>query len=241
MSPELQAAIENAYAVFGRFGNPGRALTVCHCPSCMSEATEAELLATPLRDMEAQLLAEYTNSAHGWSDQIRYFLPRYFELIAAGDPPHHFHSIVCLTRLGDGDWRTAWLEAEVAAVEGFFDAMVHAAIADIGKDDGRDLEDVLLMIADAGGSLDRALAVWEAAPDPDAAAAMAQLRWRIAWRSGAWIMANWIDTSRGAPAQRQGEQIAAFLKRTQVDTRIEAAFFATQDPDLQAILSNGLS
>ena len=240
MSPELRAVIENAYAVFGRFGNPGRALTVCHCPSCMSDETEAELLATPLRNIDAPLLAEYTNSAHGWSDQIRYFLPRYFELIAAGDPPHHFHSIVCLTRLRDGDWRTAWPDAEIAAVEGFFDAMVRDAIAEVGTDAGHDLEDVLMMIADAGGDLNRALTVWEGARDPHAAAAMALLRWHIAWRSGAAVMANWIDTSRGDDGRRDGMAIAAFLNRPDVDRRIEAAFFATKDPNLQAMLSNGL-
>ena len=240
MSPELRAAIENAYAVFGAFGNPGGALTVCHCPSCMSEKTKAQLVATPLREIEAPLLAEYTNSAHGWSDQIRYFLPRYFELIAAGDPPHHSRTIVYLTRLRDGDWREAWPQAELASVDAFFDAMVRAAIADVGTDAGHDLEDVLLMIADAGGDLERALAVWDAAPDPHAAAAMALLRWRITWRGDVAIMADWIDTSMGAAAQRQGELIAAFLKRPHVDKRIEAAFFATKDPNLQAILSNGL-
>lgn len=240
MSPELQAAIETAYTAFARYGNPGRALTVCHCPCCMSEATEAQLLATPLRDIEAPLLAEYTNSAHGWSDQIRYFLPRYFELIAAGDPPHHWGSLACLSRLREGDWRTAWPEAERAAVEGFFDAMVRAAVADIGKDGGHDLEDVLLMICDAGGDLDRALGVWEGARDPHAAAAMAQLRWRITWRGSVPIMADWVDTSRGEDGQRDGMAIAAFLKRADVDRRIEEAFFATSDRDLQAILSNGL-
>lgn len=240
MFPELRTTIENAYAVFGPFGNPGRALTVCHCPSCMSEANKAQLLETPLREIDAPLLAEYTNSAHGWSDQIRYFLPRYFELIAAGDPPHHCGTIVCLTRLREGDWREAWPEAEVAAVDAFFDAMVRAAIADVGKEEGRDLEDVLKMITDASGDLGHALAVWEAAPDPHAAAAMAQMRWRIAWRDGVWIMDNWIDTSRGEDDRRDGRTIAAFLKRSEIDRRIEAAFFATDDRELQAILSNGL-
>lgn len=240
MSPELLKAIETAYAVFAH-QHPGRTLTVCHCPSCMSEEIEARLLATPLREIDAPLLAEYTNSAHGWSDQIRHFLPRYFELIAVGDPPHHFQSIVCLSRLREGDWREAWPQDERAAVHGFFDAMVREAIAEVGKDDGLELEDVLSMIADAGGDLDRALALWESAPDPHAAAAMAHLRWRIAWRDGAPVMADWIDSSRGPDGLRDGRTIAAFVTRPEIDTRIENAFFATKDPDLQAILSNGLA
>jgi hypothetical protein len=63
MTPTLGAVINEAYRVFGDY-TIGDALVVCHCNCCMTEETERELIATPLRQISASLLAEYTNSAH---------------------------------------------------------------------------------------------------------------------------------------------------------------------------------
>ena len=91
MHPELHAVVEDAYEVFGEY-RVRHLLSVCHCNSCMSVEHERELLKTPLREVPAGLLAEYTGSAHSWDDgpvacEMRYFLPRYFDLIAQNDPP----------------------------------------------------------------------------------------------------------------------------------------------------------
>src|SRR5262245_51114724 len=91
MTPELKALVEDAYRIFGEY-RIRHSLTVCHCNSCMTVENEQHLLATPLREIPAALLAEYTGSAHDWDDgpvarEFRYFMPRYLELIALNDPP----------------------------------------------------------------------------------------------------------------------------------------------------------
>jgi len=96
MTPDLKAAIDDATRVFARYTITWP-LTVCHCDCCMTDETERALIATPLKEIPAELLAEYTNSAHAWDDdtvarEMRYFLPRYMELIAHNDPPDHLGS-----------------------------------------------------------------------------------------------------------------------------------------------------
>ena len=86
MTPELRARGRQRRKVFARYSLNGR-IIVCNCPVCVAPETERELIRTPLQQMSSGLLAEYTHSAHGWdgkiADDFRYFLPRYFELIAA--------------------------------------------------------------------------------------------------------------------------------------------------------------
>jgi hypothetical protein len=83
-------------------------------------------LKTPLREIPTDVLAEYTNSAHGWDDgpvarEMRYFLPRYFELLARNDPPDMMGIDICLRRLGYAGWRGKWPDAEAGVVDRFFD------------------------------------------------------------------------------------------------------------------------
>lgn len=62
-----------------------KTLMVCRCPVCMTEATLASILATPVRTLEPDLIREYSNSAHGTPtdpDDLNALLPRYLDLIA---------------------------------------------------------------------------------------------------------------------------------------------------------------
>lgn len=62
-----------------------KTLMVCHCPVCMTEATLASILATPVRALAPDLIREYSNSAHGTPpdpDDLNALLPRYLDLIA---------------------------------------------------------------------------------------------------------------------------------------------------------------
>jgi hypothetical protein len=113
-----------------------RTLQVCRCAVCVDERTLHRLLTTPVRQMERDLLCQYTNSAHGDlidPDELLYFIPRYLELIAADDEPDYNNSGAVLRRLGDlrhsrpgyltraqvqalDDWLHAWL-AHVARAE----------------------------------------------------------------------------------------------------------------------------
>jgi hypothetical protein len=89
---ESLEAVARSYDVFGKYA-PGDKLVACYCNVCMAPETEALLRTTPLREISSKLLAEYTNSAHGYeqgqiANDLRYLLPRYFELLALNDPPH---------------------------------------------------------------------------------------------------------------------------------------------------------
>ena len=63
MALELTLAIEEAYRVFSAY-RLGHDLIACHCNCCMTEEAERQLVNTSLRSIPADLLAEYTNSAH---------------------------------------------------------------------------------------------------------------------------------------------------------------------------------
>jgi hypothetical protein len=132
MRPELRAIIDEAYDVFGAY-RIRHSLSVCHCNCCMSFEHERELLKTPLRDIPSNLLAEYTGSAHSWDDgpvarQMRYFRPRYFELIALADPPDTCGLGICLRRLAQADWHAKWPDRECAIIDRFFDALMLSSL-----------------------------------------------------------------------------------------------------------------
>lgn len=99
----LRAAVEAAYALVPDRVSPG--LEVCSCPVCMTDATRRAIIATPVRALSVDLIAEYTNSAHGVPDcldDLAALLPRYLELLAQGDEVEHGGGVgVELARFGD--------------------------------------------------------------------------------------------------------------------------------------------
>lgn len=244
-TPELAAVVEEAYVLFAPY-TIGSVLYVCHCNVCMTRETERQLTSTPLREISARLLGEYTNSAHDWNDgqvarEMRYFLPRYMDLMARNDPPDSMGMEICLRRLAPAQWRTTWPRAEADLIDRFFDALVRGAMERLDvipwereAEPKVDMEDILTMIVRAGGDLTRALAVWDGGPLLGAAVHMAKMRQSLDYKHGRDILRNaHLDEQPDAAAE-----IAAFLLRGSVQERIEAAFFATDDPHLQNILSN---
>lgn len=230
MSPELHQAIEHAYRVFEPY-RPDVSLTVCHCPVCMDEETEQALVQTPLREISSPLLAEYTNSAHGWDDEnisreMRWFLPRYLEFIALDDAPDALGLGTCLRRLAEGTWRSTWPAEEVEAVDRYFDALVTFNIgrADVRRTDrhpgdSSQLMELFELIAKAGGDVGRALRTWEAAPDPAAAIKMADARRSVVTENGRHRFHTiWLEN---LPAE--SERIGAFLMQLSIARRIMVA------------------
>jgi hypothetical protein len=100
VTPRLRNAFETAYKAFGsrRLGRP---MEVCRCKMCMSDEMERSILRTPLRELSREQLYEYTNSAHGWSDEFLYFIPRYMELIERGEELTLFDKHYILSRFKD--------------------------------------------------------------------------------------------------------------------------------------------
>jgi hypothetical protein len=248
MTPELQRLIEDAYRLFGAYTLKDT-LTACHCNCCMSEANAHLLIKTPLRDIPSPLLAEYTNSAHDWDDgpvarQMRYFLPRYLELIANDDPPDTMGLDICLRRLGQAGWRSKWPDREVALLDRFFEAFLVSSTDTIdlvewpvGWKLRFDMTDVLTMIITARGDLRAALAAWDGVRTAGSALHLAAMRENLLQSGGrTYLHSAYLERDFDAEA----DAIGAFLMRDDVDRRIEAAFFMISDPRLQKILSDAM-
>ena len=193
VSPDLDAAVANIYAVFEPYLRRSRELNVCNCPSCISLEDERKLVATPLGDIPAKLLTQYTHAAVTWDErasfEMRYFLPRYCELIAHDEPPSQAgETSDCLSRLGRyANWRQTWPSSEVTALEKFFVALLQdrlSRIETVSHDSGlfsprERIEDVLALAITAGAALSPLLATWNTARDPGAVLHMAAIRFNV--------------------------------------------------------------
>src|SRR5262245_30261032 len=243
MTPELQIVIAQAYRVFAGY-TIGSTLCVCNCNVCMSKEDERRLVCTPLRDIPAKLLAEYTNSAHGWDDdqvarEMRYFLPRYLELIALNDPPDSMGLDICLRQLQYADWRSKWPPEQAELLDRFFDELTRSTLlrldVTVWKDRASldfDFADVMTMVVTAHGDIERVLAAWDAFDDPPAAIHMAAQRSSVLQHTGRiYFHSAYLDEYEAA-----ADKIGAFLMRPEVD----AAFFQVSDQGLQKILSDAI-
>ncbi len=91
-TPALQDAVRRAYDVFGRHKAPNAPLNVCTA-CCMPEELEREMRTFPLRTLTARHFYEYCTGAMGDlvhpAAEVLYLLPRWLELVAAGEETHH--------------------------------------------------------------------------------------------------------------------------------------------------------
>jgi hypothetical protein len=246
-SIDLTDAIENAYRVFSGY-RLGGALEVCRCPACISDETAQQLERTPLRQIPAALLAKYTHSGHVFdaaiARQYRYFLPRCFELIAAGDPPSHSMES-CLSRLSYANYSTDWPEDEAGAIDRVFVALLRDVLArPVEFGDGqmptaeRDrAEQLLCMAAKAGAEIGTMLAVWDATASRDADIRMANMIASVS-RHKKWPerLANpfWY----GAPhVERQAAILVQWIARSETRARLEVRCLAEADHELAGLLS----
>jgi hypothetical protein len=247
MSPELTAAVENAYRVFRRYSLSG-GIVVCNCNCCVHPDNERRLIGTPLREISCALLAEYTNSAHGWdnnkiADDFRYFLPRYFELIANGEIPTNSYEAVTLSRLGDSNYATAWPADETAAVDRYFRSLFahqlvsplvcrHYPRTDLIDCDGADIEQTLMIVANAGADIAPLLAHWDNTHTREADLRVAAIASKINVLEPEGRFAEW--DARSAAAHRA---LLAWIGRWEVRQRIEDACLREQDPVAASLLS----
>ena len=174
---------------------------------------------------------------------MRYFLPRYFELIAQNDPPDNCGIDICLRRLAQADWRAKWPEPECAIIDRFFAELMRDCLErtelvrwPVGWRLAFDLADVLTLVVTAHGDIDDVLAVWDAAPDPGAAIHMAALRDDVLHHTArTHFHSPYLDEFPQA-----ADKIGAFLMRPQTIPRIEAGFFMVTDPRLQQLMSDAI-
>jgi hypothetical protein len=247
MSPDLTAAVENAYRLFRRYSLSG-GIVVCNCNCCVHPENEKRLIGTPPRDISCALLTEYTNSAHGWdnnkiADDFRYLLPRYFELIANGEIPTNSYEAVTLSRLGDASYATAWPADEVAAIDQYFRALFeHQLVSplvcrryartDLIDCEGADIEQTLMIIANAGADIAPLLAHWDTTPAREADLRIAAIAGEINVLKPEGRFSEW--DVRSAAAHRT---LRAWIGRWEVRQRIEDACLREEDPVAASLLS----
>jgi hypothetical protein len=254
MSDQLEAAIAHAYEVFKPYCARFTA-QVCRCPVCFCEVDREQLLKLPLRQIDGHLLNQYSWSAHGHddngplSDDLRYLLPRFFELFALNDPALHDAPACNLTQLGRTAYRSVWPAVEVDAIDRYFDALFSACLTNDAIEGGWSgfngsayrcalrLDDVLAMLVRAGVNVAPLLAIWDTAPDPSAALHFANLRFMLATDTRGkrlddpHLEPDFVDAALA---------IGASVTSTKATQRIEAAFFQTTDPAAQQLLSDAL-
>lgn len=238
MTPELESAIANAKRVFSGYALNGR-IIVCNCNSCVAPEIERELIRTPLHTLSSALLAEYTNSAHSWDERVaedlRYFLPRYFELIALDDVPCQLDLEVCLTRLANAAWHDEWPAAEAKAIDDFFVAMLRSRLgnADLPTgyqlfQSGEDAEAVLCLAANAGGDMQQLLKIWDEDVSRTANVRLARIIVSADWRTRQLSNTWWFSDYRPL-AEQAMKQVIAWLLRTETWERLEAACLKETD------------
>lgn len=246
MTPEVSKTIEQAYRVFAPY-TIGSDLIVCDCPLCMNEATKIELINTPLREISAVLLSQYTASGHGFSERVsqelRYFLPRYFELLAKGESPCETDIDYCLRRLGQAQWRNSWPAPEIETVERWFDAYAESVLAQhelvfgFRSPSTFTFESVLSLWIIGGADLDRLLRLWESADDLSAGLQIAAARIE-GERTGHGNVVFEFPYLHGHP--ESVAKISAFLNSPAAWARITTALASTDDPRFRRVLEDGI-
>ena len=243
----LERSVARAYDVFAKYTLSGT-IIYCDCPVCMTAENARALSSLPLKDISAPLLAEYTNSAHGYDTgqietEFKHFLPRYLDLIAQCSPPSHLGLEICLDRLGEAGYRNAWPRQESEAVDTFFDVFLNTSLDQltlaewpVGLRLEFDIGEVLGMVVRAGGDLERALEAFDKGKDPQAAVHMASLRGELRYRRGC----PRYDNEHLADCPDAADKIGAWLMRDSVSARILHAVEALQDPNYDDVLALGM-
>jgi hypothetical protein len=246
-APDIDAAIEAAYRVFARYRLNGR-IIVCNCSCCVAPQVEHELIRTPLNALPAPTLAEYTNSAHGWDgrveDDLRYFLPRYLELIAIGEVPSTTGIDTCLRRLADADYRNSWPEAEAKALNDAFAALLRLVLeeppsCEMGRIPTWDVdtaEDLICMVAFANGDVGLMLATWDAERTRNADLHLANMIGNADWLDRRLRSSSWYRLG-DARVKAEAERVVAWLVRPETRIRLEQACLAERDPEMADLLS----
>lgn len=247
---ELLTAIAHAYRAFDKYRLIG-AIDVCQCELCLGNDSERRLLNTPLAAIDAELLACYSHAAKpadpiSISLALRYFLPRYFELIAKNEWPVHYNEEGSLKMLRQAEYRRTWPAAEVEAVEGLFGALFRASLqrnVSINDPQQARLERcaiglILGLIVCAGGDVAPRLRDWESADQPTADLHLALF---IERNRPALVKRKHLNVAWRSAHPDVESQIILWLLRPETIVRMEAAFTREGNRVNQAILSDAHS
>lgn len=185
----MREAVERLYSVFRIYKAPQHMLDVC-IQCCMDPKLEAQMRHLPLRALTAKHFYEYNTSAMSnrqTADEIKYLLPRLFELLGQGAELHHSIEVT-LQRIGNCD-PAAFSERERTAINGFafcyFAEYLNRHLWLEG--DGYSFDNafsVLLMFDSGGVALEPLLDYWVSYDCPAATLHYADASYFDFWREG---------------------------------------------------------
>lgn len=122
----MNELIKRSYYVFQRY-RPHSPLEVCHGACCITPENLQKIYHTPIAKLLPSAIYDYLTAAGGdeakMSDEIRYFVPRIFELLWQGEADKLHHSnelILSKLHLQEGIWHDDELELMISFAEGFF-------------------------------------------------------------------------------------------------------------------------
>jgi len=252
MKQAFAASLQRARDVFQRYEFEGR-LEVCRCKVCVSPAVDQALATTPRDQMPATLLSEYTHSAHPWTervaDEFRFLLPRYFELIVADDIPSQFGIECCLDRLSCAVYRQNWPEIEADVIDAFFLVLFQDCLSTPIEFAGGHLEfysaderaeQILCMVANAGGDIHPLLRTWETAKGRNPTFRLAHMIVTADWSKDRLRNSAWLQRFR-PNVEVEMKAVVGWLSRSTVRERLEQACLEESEPELAEILSHAES
>lgn len=235
--PELDAAVQDLYAVFGRYSAPRHTLDVC-LGCCVDEQAEREL---PLRSLKAHHFYEYNSSAKGQVQpvgEVKYLLPRLLELLARGAYLHHSTELY-LDRLGRCD-TSAFTPGEREAIQRFALGHFRVGLEQWPIDSnssfmGENAFSILLMWEIGGVDVSPLLAHWLSCDSEAATLHYIEASYWDFWESGG-TFANAFADERGslkdqlrnwitAPGNRKvfAQRILALVEKGVPDDRLPAS------------------
>lgn len=261
MPGTLENLVEEGYRLFGGYKLRGL-MEVCLCNVCMLPEQQREISSVPLRQMSSDLIREYTNSAHGVpsdTDELKYILPRYLEMLASGECPSDIGFEVALKRFGDarrkspktlaklakslrGKNRSAKSNVEndslfSAEEAAFFDNFLLAVLSRDVASQYDDIDETLIMLAGAGVDLSVAVDLILADASgfgPDAIARLAS------GSASNLVLQGRLENDFWNPEYQDQMQavIADMLKRETIEV-LEQAALAIEDPKRAQVISDG--
>ena len=226
---QLTEIISEAYALFAPY-TIGKTLSVCKA-CCITDAEEAELVSTPLRQVSRTLLQNaYYESARNYSErelwEMKHFLPRVLELVSGFEFPCHSLEIT-FTRL-DLNQPDKWPAAERQLLRNFATTYVANCLARYPLPEGVALTEILIMFGIAHFELPGLLAQWSGASSDASLLHFKEFMLHDASysKTGAFTLTNPFTTTEVSAA------FAAWLRDEQVKqaflTRIESRLLNPQ-------------
>lgn len=176
MTPGLEAAIANAWRVFGKAPVPD-SLAICDCCG-LNMRDQRGILRTPRREIaELDLGLWYDPAFYPEKDGeqvLRYLLPRIFELLPAVEWLRSIGDQIALQRLPECGFPEGWSPKERSAITGYLAALgASIAAAPDVWDDRLNLSDFLCIVVTGGIDVSPVLEALDAAPDAGLARAIA--------------------------------------------------------------------